>query len=204
MSYAIQLRDGRFIRNDGWTQELAERYLAGLVEQAGSEDGMGDDIEEVFGPVLDSYAAILAGAQVVPVLGWAAPLPSHGHYSTRLCPSSELGGRWSDTDGLGAHGRSGANQPRKQLGVQFLGESKRVVVGRVNESQDALVGEMEDATDNAVQAVAEYVIHAFDGALEIEYDDGVTYQIQVVKIGQRRADGGRYGLHPGGLIVGYE
>ncbi|WP_165696671.1 hypothetical protein [Mycobacteroides abscessus] len=52
--------------------------------------------------------------------------------------------------------------------------------------------------------MAEYVIHAFDGALETEYDDGFTYRIQVVKIGQRRRDGSRCGLHPGGMIVGYE
>ena len=91
----------------------------------------------------------------------------------------------------------------REFGVQFRGASKQVVVGRVNEAQDALVGETEDATDEAVQAVAEYVIHAFDGALEVEYDDGTVYQVQVVKIGQRQPDGSRYGAHPGGLVVGY-
>ena len=65
----------------------------------------------------------------------------------------------------------------------------------------------EDAPHNivsAVLAVAEYVVRNSDGALEIDYDDGITYQIQVVKIGQRHPDGARYGLHPGGVIVGYE
>lgn len=94
-------------------------------------------------------------------------------------------------------------QDRREFGVQFRGESKRVVVGKVNDAQDSLVGRTEDATDEAVQAVAEYVIHGFDGALEVEYDDGTVYQVQVVKIGQQQPDGSRYGVHPGGLVVGY-
>lgn len=97
-----------------------------------------------------------------------------------------------------------SGQPRKTFGVQFIGESKRVVVGRVNDAQDSLVGEAEDATDNAVQAVAEYVLHAFDGAVEVDYEDGITYQISVVKIGRPYPDGTRYGTHPGGRVVGYE
>lgn len=92
----------------------------------------------------------------------------------------------------------------KKFGVQFQGAPKRIFVGRVGESQNFLVGDTEDATDDAVQSVAEYVIQAFDGGLEVDYEDGVTYQIQVVKIGRRRADGSRYGLHPGGMIVEYE
>ncbi|WP_458796437.1 DUF7446 family protein [Mycobacteroides abscessus] len=97
-----------------------------------------------------------------------------------------------------------SDRARREFDVQFLGRSKRVVAGRINAAQDSLIGDADDVTDTAVRAVAEYVIHAFDGALETEYDDGVTYQIQVVKIGPRRRNGGRYGLHPGGMIVGYE
>ncbi|WP_102145616.1 DUF7446 family protein [Mycobacterium hubeiense] len=96
------------------------------------------------------------------------------------------------------------DQPGKKFGVQFIGDSKRVYVGRIDEARDGLVGETEDATDNAVHAVAEYIINAFGGALEVDYDDGTTYQIQVVKIGRPQPDGSRYGLHPGGMIVGYE
>lgn len=170
MSYAIKLRDGRVISRDRWTQDQAEEYLAALCEQAQSEDGMGDDLEEVFGPVLDDYDAILAGARVLPV---SAP-PAVAH-----------------------------DQPRKTLGVQFIGETKRIVVGRVSEAHDSLVGETEDATDDAVRAVAEHIIHVYDGALEIEFDDGMIYQVEVVKIGRQHPDGSRYGLHPHGMVVGY-
>ncbi|SLH39688.1 Predicted transcriptional regulator [Mycobacteroides abscessus subsp. massiliense] len=171
-NYAIQLADGRLIRYPhlDWTREQAGEYLAALREQASSEDGMGDDLEEIFGPVLDDYTAILAGAQVIPMR--AAPLPSD-------------------------------DQPvEKDLDVQFRGESKRIVAGHPNASHDSLIGTTTDVTDNALRSVAEYVIHAFSGAAEIEYDDGVIYQVQVVKIGQPRQDGRRYALHPGGMIVG--
>lgn len=90
-----------------------------------------------------------------------------------------------------------------QLAVQFRGAAKRIFAGPVNEAGDGLVDE-NDVTDTAVNSVAEYVINVFDGALELEYDDGITYQIQVAKIGPEQPDGSRYGLHPGGLIVGYE
>lgn len=177
MSYAIQLTDGRVIRHPHtrWTQDQAEQYLAALLEQARCEDGMGDDLEEVFGPVLDDYETILAGAQVIPL----ATGPERSDDQTR-----------TTTD-----------RPRKKLGVQFIGKTKRILIGRVNEAQDSLVGETEDATDNAVQAVAEYVIHAFDGALETEYEDGITYQIHVVKM-IPNPDGSSYELHPDGTIVG--
>lgn len=93
----------------------------------------------------------------------------------------------------------------RKFGVQFDAASNQVVAGPINEAQDALTDAKEDATDNAVQAVAEYVLESFDGALEVDYPDGITYQIQVVKIGQRDPTNGmRYGLHPGGLIVGYD
>lgn len=91
----------------------------------------------------------------------------------------------------------------RQFDVQFLGETKRVVAGRINDAGDGLAEPMDDVSDNAVQAVAEYVIANFDGAVEVDYADGVTYQIQVVKIGPPHADGSRFGLHPGGMIVGY-
>lgn len=173
VSFVIQLVDGRVIRHPriDWTQGQAAEYLTALLEQAASDDGMGDDLEEIFGPVLDDYEAILAGAEVIPLAIEPDPMVNE--------------------------------RERKEFDVQFLGRSKRVVAGRVNVAQDSLIGETDDVTDTAVRAVAEYVIHAFDGALETEYEDGVTYQIQVVKIGQRRRDGGRYGLHPGGMIVGY-
>lgn len=173
-SFVIQLADGRVIRHPriDWTQGQAAEYLTALLEQAGSDDGMGDDLEEIFGPVLDDYEAILAGAQVIPLAIEPDPMVNEREI--------------------------------KEFDVQFLGRSKRVVAGRINLAQDSLIGETDDVTDTAVRAVAEYVIHAFDGALETEYEDGVTYQIQVVKIGQRRRDGGRYGLQPGGMIVGYE
>lgn len=91
----------------------------------------------------------------------------------------------------------------RQFDIQFRGESKRVVAGRLNAAADALEEPTDDVGDNAVQAVAEYVIHNFDGAVEVEYDDGVTYQLQVVKICAPHADGSRVGLHPGGMIVDY-
>lgn len=175
MSYAIVLKDGRVIDRGGWTQVQAEEYLAALCEQAQSEDGMGDDLEEVFGPVLDDYEAILAGARIAPV-----PPPADAH-----------------------HQAIAQDQVRKTLGVQFIGETKRIVVGHVNDAQDSLVGDTEDATNDAVRAVAEHIIHAYDGTVEVEFDDGMIYQIEVVKIGQRHPDGSRYGLHPHGLIVGY-
>ncbi len=92
----------------------------------------------------------------------------------------------------------------KTFGVQLDAQSGRVVAGRVNEAQDDLLAGKEDVTDNAVLAVAEYVLRSYDGALEVDYDDGITYQIQVVKIGQPQSDGTRYGLHPDGMIVGYD
>lgn len=89
-----------------------------------------------------------------------------------------------------------------RLAVQFRGAANRIFAGHVNEAGDELVGE-SDVTDTAVHSVAEYVINAFDGALELDYDNGITYQIQVVKIGPPGPDGTRTGLHPGGLIVSY-
>lgn len=91
-----------------------------------------------------------------------------------------------------------------EIGVQFIGQNQRLIAGRVNTSRDGLVGETTDVTDNAVQAVAEYVINVFDGGLEVEYDDGSTYQIRVSKIGPPHSDGARYGVHPGGVIAGHE
>jgi len=91
----------------------------------------------------------------------------------------------------------------RELAVQFRGAAKRIFAGTVNDAGDALVDE-NDVTDTAVNSVAEYVINVFDGTLELEYDDGLTYRIQVVKIGPERPNGARYGLHPGGLVVGYE
>lgn len=92
----------------------------------------------------------------------------------------------------------------KALGIQFFASDGRVVAGHINEAQDGLTGHVEDVTDNAVQAVAEYVAQLFDGALQVDYSDGITYQIQVVKIGQPDPTNGmRYGLHPGGEIVGH-
>ena len=92
----------------------------------------------------------------------------------------------------------------KTFGVQLDAQSGRVVAGRVDEDQVDLLAGKEDVTDNAVLAVAEYVLRSFGGALEVDYDDGITYQIQVVKIGRPHSDGTRYGLHPDGLIVGYD
>ncbi len=88
--------------------------------------------------------------------------------------------------------------------VQFIASDGRVIAGHINETQDGLTKDAEDVTDNAVQAVAEYVIQQFDGALQVDYSDGTTYQIQVAKIGQPDPTTGmRYGLHPGGEIVGH-
>lgn len=90
------------------------------------------------------------------------------------------------------------------LGVQFIASAGRVIAGPINETQDGLTSEAEDVTDNAVQAVAEYVIQRFNGALQVDYSDGITYQIQVAKIGQPDPTTGmRYGLHSGGEIVGH-
>ncbi|WP_293003377.1 hypothetical protein [Mycobacterium sp.] len=88
------------------------------------------------------------------------------------------------------------------LAVQFRSAVNRIFAGHVNDAGDDLVGEV-DVTDTAVNSVAEFVINAFDGALELEYDNGITYQIQVVKISPPAAAGTRMGLHAGGLIVGY-
>jgi hypothetical protein len=96
-----------------------------------------------------------------------------------------------------------AAQARKRLAVQFRGAAKSILAGEVNAAGDALVDE-SGVTDTAVNSVAEYVLNEFDGALELEYADGTTYQIQVAKIGPPLPDGTRYGLHPGGLLVGYE
>ncbi|UBV17770.1 hypothetical protein [Mycolicibacterium fortuitum] len=92
----------------------------------------------------------------------------------------------------------------KTLGVQFIASEGRVIAGHINETQDGLTKDAEDVTDNSVQAVAEYVIQQFAGALQVDYSDGITYQIQVAKIGQPDPTTGmRYGLHPGGEIVGH-
>ncbi len=96
------------------------------------------------------------------------------------------------------------HETNNAIGVQFIGQTQRVVAGRVNTSRDGLDGETTDVTDNAVQAVAEYVINGFDGALEVEYDGGITYQVQVSKIGPTHSDGARHGLHPGGVIASHE
>ena len=92
----------------------------------------------------------------------------------------------------------------KNFAVQLDGQLGQIFTGQVDASGSELLSNKEDVTDNAVLAVAEYVLRSFDGALEIDYDDGITYQIQVVKIGQPQHDGSRYGLHPGGMIVGYQ
>lgn len=54
----------------------------------------------------------------------------------------------------------------KTLGVQFIASDGRVIAGPINETQDGLTKDAEDVTDNAVQAVPEYVIKQFDGTLQ--------------------------------------
>ncbi len=94
-------------------------------------------------------------------------------------------------------------QQVKRFGVQLNGKSGRVFGGPVTEGQTELMVGAEDVTDNAVLAVAEYVLRSYDGALEVEYADGTIYQIQVVKIGQPQADGTRYEVRPDGYVVGH-
>ena len=90
-----------------------------------------------------------------------------------------------------------------KFAVQLNGQSGRVFGGPVNEDGTGLVPEAQDVTDAAVLAVAEYVLRSFDGALEVEYPDGPTYRIQVVKVGTPHADGTRYAVHPDGYVVGH-
>jgi len=90
----------------------------------------------------------------------------------------------------------------KRIGLQLNGKSGRVFAGPVNDDQTELLAGADDVTDNAVLAVAEYVLRSYDGALEVDYDDGTTYQILVVKRGRPQADGGRYEVHPGGWAEG--
>lgn len=92
----------------------------------------------------------------------------------------------------------------RKFGVQLNGQSGRVVAGEFNDAQTDLIPGAEDVTDNAVAAVAEYVLGVFDGALEVDYDDGITYQIHVAKLGPTRADGTRVGLYPGGWVCEHE
>lgn len=100
--------------------------------------------------------------------------------------------------------RRKGNAQVRTFGVQLNGQSGRVVAGEFNEAQTDLNPGAEDVTDNAVLAVSEYVLRVFDGALEVDYDDGIIYQIQVVKLGPTRADGTRVGLHPGGWVREHE
>jgi len=94
--------------------------------------------------------------------------------------------------------------PDGNLGVQLLGKTNRIVAGHLNETGDDLDGATSDVTDNAVMAVAEYVIRGYESALEVDYDDGVTYRIVVTKIGPPDpVTGMRTGLLPTGEIVGY-
>lgn len=91
----------------------------------------------------------------------------------------------------------------RRFGVQLIGQSGRVFGGPVNEDGTGLLAGAEDVTDNAVLAVAEYVLRSFDGAVEIDYPDGPTYQIQVVEVGKPDKDGTRYAVHPDGYVVGH-
>lgn len=93
--------------------------------------------------------------------------------------------------------------PRKYA-VQFRSDTGRVMAGTVNDEQTDLTEDREDVTDNAVLSVAEYVLRQFDGAVQVDYDGGLTYQISVTKIGPPDPTNGmRYGLHPDGRVVGY-
>lgn len=93
---------------------------------------------------------------------------------------------------------------QRKYGVQVRSDPGSVMAGRIDETQTDLTEDREDATDNAVEAVAEYILRKFNGALEIDYDDGTTYQILVTKIGPPDPTNGmRYGLRPDGYVVGY-
>lgn len=46
-----------------------------------------------------------------------------------------------------------------------------------------------DVTDDAVRAVADFVLAEHEGAVEVEFGDGYVYQIEVVKIGPAGATG---------------
>lgn len=86
------------------------------------------------------------------------------------------------------------------LGVKFDEESRRIVVGTMNDAQDDLLDQRADVTDTAVVAVADYVF-AGTGVLEVKLHDGTAYRIEVAKIGRSRA-GGRIAILPGSTIVG--
>ncbi len=97
-----------------------------------------------------------------------------------------------------------ATHPGGQFGVQLIGKTNRIEAGQINEAGEDLDGATSDVTDNAVMAVAEYIIRGFESALEVDYDDGVTYRILVTKIGPPDpATGMRTGLLPNGDLVGY-
>lgn len=91
----------------------------------------------------------------------------------------------------------------KSFGVRLNEKAGRVFGGPVDEDGAALLAGAEDVTDDAVLAVAEHVLQSYDGALQVDYANGFSYQIQVVKIGKPQADGTRYELHPGGYVVGH-
>lgn len=93
-------------------------------------------------------------------------------------------------------------QPPRKYGIHLNRETNRLYVGPLTDDRTDLTDDKEDI---AVEPVADFILLAYDGALQVDTPDGITYQIEVVKIG--RPDpitGMRTGIHPGSMIVGYQ
>lgn len=94
--------------------------------------------------------------------------------------------------------RDGA-EAREDLGVVFNEQSGQVVIGRLNQADDDLLDEIQDVTDTAVVAVADFVFQR-GGAVTVSLGGDDSYQIEVVRVG--RSGGHRIAILPGSEIVG--
>jgi hypothetical protein len=94
---------------------------------------------------------------------------------------------------------SGNARTGENLGVVFNEQSRRIVVGRLTEAEDDLLDEIQDVTDTAVVAVADFVFQR-GGAVTVGLGGDDSYQIEVVRVGRGRA--GRIAILPGSEIVG--
>lgn len=95
--------------------------------------------------------------------------------------------------------------PDRKYGIQLDHETNRLYAGPLTTDRNDLTTDKEDITDIVVEPVADFICLAYNGALQVDTPDGITYQIEVVKIG--RPDpltGMRTGIHPGSMIVGYQ
>lgn len=93
--------------------------------------------------------------------------------------------------------------PSRKFGAQFDADTSHIFVGEINQTRDGLRDGMEDTTGMTIRAVAELVFQAYEGAMDVTYEDGIGYRIEVTKIA-RPLGGNRIGLEPDGTVRGFD